>query len=130
MTKATYYIEGSKVGSLEQFYEEISESLIPNVAWGRNLDAFNDILGGGFGLPEEGFTLVWQNAALSKKHLGHGETVRQLQKRLEHCHPSAIPDIERMLEAAQRGEGPTVYDWLIEIIREHPEIDLILKSGT
>ena len=86
---------------------------------GRNLDAFNDILRGGFGAPEEGFVLVWRNYALSGQRLGYMETVRQLRRRLERCHSSNIPIFERELAAAEKSEGPTVFDWLIELIHRH-----------
>ena len=42
-------LHGSKIGSLVDFWDEVSESSIPGAQWGRNLDAFNDILRGGFG---------------------------------------------------------------------------------
>ena len=45
-------------------------ALVPGRRWGRNLDAFNDILRGGFGTPEVGFTLVWRNAHTSQQRLG------------------------------------------------------------
>jgi RNAse (barnase) inhibitor barstar len=65
-----YVIEGVRISSLGSFYDEISRVLIPSSAWGRNLDAFNDILRGGFGTPEEGFALIWRDADISRKNLG------------------------------------------------------------
>ena len=66
-----YVIEGARISSLESFYDEIGSTLIPGApAWGRNLDAFNDVLRGRFGTPDEGFTLRWRDAATSKKMLG------------------------------------------------------------
>jgi len=50
ISKPIYEIDGERVQSLEAFYDEISRQLIPDVFWGRNLDAFNDILRGGLGL--------------------------------------------------------------------------------
>src|SRR5262245_39633780 len=58
----------------------LSQVLIPGAAWGRNLDAFNDILRGGFGTPEGGFVLQWINSALSRERLGYPETVRRLTR--------------------------------------------------
>jgi RNAse (barnase) inhibitor barstar len=69
MTKE-YVIEGMRISSIWTFYDEISRVLIPGARWGRNLDAFNDILRGGFGTPEDGFTLVWNDSAISRKQLG------------------------------------------------------------
>lgn len=53
--KKIYEIDGAHFSTLEDFYDEISRVLIPGAYWGRNLDAFNDILRGGFSTPEEGF---------------------------------------------------------------------------
>ena len=119
MAKPTYEIDGSRFATLEQFYEEISAVLIPGADWGRNLDAFNDILRGGFGTPEGGFVLRWTNSRLSRQRLGYAETVRQLERRLQRCHPSNRSHVARDLEAARRGEGATVFDWLVEIISVH-----------
>ncbi len=57
-----YEIDGTNFSNLDGFYAEIGRVLIPGVYWGRNLDAFDDILRGGFGTPEEGFVLVWKNS--------------------------------------------------------------------
>ncbi len=54
--KQIFEINGNNFATLETFYDEISRVLMPDRAvdgWGRNLDAFNDILRGGFGTPEE-----------------------------------------------------------------------------
>ena len=52
-----YEIDGARFSTLEEFFEEISNEAIPGAEWGHNLDAFNDILRGGFGTPEDGFTI-------------------------------------------------------------------------
>jgi RNAse (barnase) inhibitor barstar len=117
--KPIYEIDGGCFATLEDFYEEISRVLIPGAEWGHNLDAFNDILRGGFGTPEGGFTLRWKNSKLSREHLGYPETVRQLEKRLMRCHPSNRGSVGTDLETARKGVGATVFDWLIEIIMIH-----------
>ena len=66
----TRFINGDRFSDLEGFYEEVSEHLIPGAEWGRNLDAFNDILRGGFGTPESGFHLLWLNSQKSQQELG------------------------------------------------------------
>ena len=129
----TYRIDGERFSTLEEFYEEISRVLIPNARWGHNLDAFNDILRGGFGTPDEGFVLVWENSAVSKRRLGYSETVSTLERRLERCHPTARRSVKRELMDAQNNMGATVFDWLVEIIRAHgadgeeAEDNIILK---
>ncbi|MGH9681738.1 MAG: barstar family protein [Candidatus Acidiferrales bacterium] len=114
-----YEIDGQRFSTLEGFFDEVTRVLIPAQKWGRNLDAFNDILRGGFGTPSGGFTLHWKNHGLSIKRLGYAETVRQLELRLQHCHLESRNSVLRDLELAQRSQGPTVFDWLVSIIRIH-----------
>jgi RNAse (barnase) inhibitor barstar len=119
MPKPIYEIDGRDFASLQEFYDVVSRVLIPGAEWGRNLDAFNDILRGGFGTPDGGFVLRWVNSALSRERLGYPETVRQLERRLTQCHPSNRPMVAEDLERARQGVGPTVFDWLVEIIEVH-----------
>jgi RNAse (barnase) inhibitor barstar len=119
--KPTYEIDGRRFSTLEGFYDEIGRVLIPGAEWGRNLDALNDILRGGFGTPDGGFVLRWLNSDLSRERLGYVETVRELERRLLKCHPASRAAVARDLEHARGGEGPTVYDWLIEILRVHAD---------
>ena len=115
----TYTIDGAAFSTLEGFFEEVGRVVIPGADWGHNLDAFSDILRGGFGTPEEGFELVWNDHARSRERLGYAETVRQLEKRLTRCHPTAREHVAKDLVAAKSGSGSTVFDWLVEIIRDH-----------
>ena len=115
----TYLIDGANFSTLEEFYEEISTVLIPGIIWGRNLDAFVDILSGGFGTPDTGFILIWENSNISRQRLGYPETERQLRKRLDRCHKENVPAVETQLRYAQSNEGPTLFDWLVEIINDH-----------
>lgn len=114
-----YVIHGSRITSLETFDDEISRAMIPGARWGRNLDAFDDILSGGFGTPDGGFKLKWLDVALSQRALGYEETVRQLEIRLERCLPGNRIEVQTMLSDARAGTCPTVFDWLIEIISDH-----------
>jgi len=74
----TYEIDGARFATLAGFYEEVSRVLVPDTYWGRNLDAFNDILSSGFGTPEEGFTLRWKNHELSRQRLPEFETLVEI----------------------------------------------------
>lgn len=124
---AIYTLEGARFATLEGFFAEVGRVLIPGAAWGRNLDAFDDILRGGFGTPPGGFTLVWRDAARSRRTLGYPETVRQLEQRLARCHPSNRALVAAELALARRGAGPTVFDWLTAIIAQHDDIALELR---
>ncbi len=117
--KTVYEIDGNRFSTLEEFYDEISRVLIPGAYWGRNLNAFNDILRGGFGTPEGGFVLIWKNSQVSRERLGYPETVRQLQKQLETCHPSNRIRVAHEVDDARDGRGMTIFDELIDIISVH-----------
>jgi hypothetical protein len=63
--------------------------------------------------------LRWVNSELSRKRLGYIETVRQLENSLQRCHASSRPHVTRKLDEARRGQGTTVFDWLLEILTVH-----------
>ena len=119
--KKMFEIDGGNFSTLEVFYEEISRVLLPGVDWGNNLDALDDVLSGGFGTPENGFVVRWNNSEVFRERLGYPETVRQLGKRLEKCHPSNRKNVIAELEKAKKGQGQTVFDWLVEIFESHGE---------
>lgn len=87
-TPATYEIDGRNFVNPEEPYAVVSSVLIPEVSWGCNLDALNDILRGEFETPGEGLVLRWTNSALSRERIGYPETVKQLEVRLVRCHRS------------------------------------------
>jgi RNAse (barnase) inhibitor barstar len=119
MPKPSIEIDGSRFDSLSGFWNEISTRIIPGAAWGRNLNAFNDILRGGFGTPEGGFRLRWVNFERSKKVLGYPETIQSLERQVQECDPVNVDFIKEALEKARRGEGPTLADTIIAIIKIH-----------
>lgn len=68
-----YIINGDDFSNESGFYDEIERKLTKGLDWkiGRNLNAFNDVLWGGFGKfeCEEKITLSWENIEKSKKLL-------------------------------------------------------------
>ncbi|SDO18825.1 barstar family protein [Afipia sp. GAS231] len=117
--KKVYEIDGTKFDDLETFYDHIGEVLIPRHQWGRNLDAFNDILRGGFGTPDDGFVVTWKNSGRSQQKLGFPETVRYIEHKLTRCHPENRESVKKDLLLAQQRKGPTLFEILTDIIREH-----------
>jgi len=111
-------IDGLKFHDLAGFAREFS-LLLDDHAWRGNLDAFNDILRGGFGTPDNGWVLKWLHADRSREALGYRETARRLEELLPHVHPANRGTVQRRLDRARRGEGPTLFDELVEIIRSH-----------
>lgn len=112
-------IDGYRFNDLAGFAEEFSTQALSEYRWHGNLDAFNDMLRGGFGTPKGGFTLRWLNSTLSTERLGYHEVITWLEAIKKTAHPSSWPSIEKRLEAAQRQEGQTMFDMLVEIIRVH-----------
>ena len=119
LPKPIIEIDGARFDDLEGFWDEVSTHLIPGYYWGRNFDAFNDILRGGFGTPNGGFRLRWVNSGRSKEVLGYPETIRWLEHKLQRCHRSGISITEEELALARRGKGQTVWDIIVNVIRLH-----------
>ncbi|MFH9352799.1 barstar family protein [Kitasatospora sp. NPDC017646] len=118
----TYVIDGNEIGTLEDFWDVVGRTIGVDGYFGRNLDAFADCLSGGYGTPDDGdYVIEWRNHEVSRRELGHPETVRQLERRLAKVHPTNREQVAAELTAARAGEGPTVFDWLVDIIEErHP----------
>lgn len=116
--KPVFELDGGNFDSLEGFFDEVSR-VLGTGPWGRNLDAFNDVLRGGFGTPEGGFVLRWVNSATSRTALGYAATIKWREQQLQRCHPESKPALEAALAAARRGEGETVFDVLLDILRCH-----------
>jgi len=74
MEKKTVIIDGNNFQDLGSFYDEMNRILTRDLNWktGHNLDAFNDLLCGGFGVYdyEEHITIIWQNFSKSRTDLG------------------------------------------------------------
>ena len=111
-------IDGAAFGDFEGFQREFSAHL-ENYTWHGSLDAFNDILRGGFGTPEGPWVLRWLNSDLSRRALGYQATVQRLESLVETCHPNHVDDFRAQVEMARRGQGPTLFDEIVEIVRLH-----------
>jgi hypothetical protein len=111
-------IDGARFDDFEGFQLEFS-ALLADYRWTGNLDAFNDILRGGFGTPEGGWILRWLNSRRSRSVLDHEAMHKKLEAVLATCHASNEARIAAQIESARRGEGPTLFDEIVEIIRIH-----------
>ena len=73
MNKKTITIDAENFDDLETFFDEIDRVLTKDLDWetGHNLNAFHDILCGGFGVfdYDEPINLIWKNIAKSKREL-------------------------------------------------------------
>lgn len=127
MPKKVYMIDGDHFSTLTGFYEEIDKVLVPGCDWGHNLDAFDDILDGGYGTPKKGFILVWRNARKSQRDLGYPETLRWLETTFPIVHEQNIDHWRTRMDQAKREEGSTLFLTLIDIIVDHEGIELRLS---
>ncbi len=136
--KKTCIIDGARFRSLDGFFREVSREIIPGYEWGRNLNAFNDILRGGFGTPDEGFIIVWKNSDLSRQRLGIGFTLRRLRIQQILSLGMNWRYFREEIGKIHRNNGPSFFDIIVEIIRDHgpegrePEdgIELRLDQGS
>ncbi len=75
MNKQTIIINGDNFSDLEGFYDEINRVLTKDLNWetGHNLDAFIDLLRGGFGVYgyAEPVKIIWTKFSESRKKLGN-----------------------------------------------------------
>jgi hypothetical protein len=111
-------IDGAQFEDFNGFVSRFS-GLLDDFEWRGSLDAFNDILRGGCGTPDGGFELRWLNSERSRTALGWPATIRWLENTIDRCHPSNVPRLTAELKAARRGEGTTLFDWIVEIIEAH-----------
>jgi RNAse (barnase) inhibitor barstar len=115
-----FVLDGATFSDLDGFYDEVSHCLIPGTPWGRNLDAFDDILSGGFGTPEGGFELRWLNSEVSRSALGWEATIARYERLVQTGHPkSSEARIRHRLAEARHHRGQTLFDLIVEIIKNH-----------
>lgn len=83
-------INGQNFTDLKGFYDEIDRVLTKNLDWqtGHNLNAFNDLLCGGFGVFEydEPVKIIWTNFFHSKENLGNKLTKTLIEIIKSHKH--------------------------------------------
>ncbi len=122
-------IEGDAIHDIASFYEEINRVFMSNEDWtlGNSLDAFDDLLYGGYGLAKDAteLQLVWRNFEHSRQALGYAATRAYYQQKLEPGSPFSKDLFENKLRELERGNGQTYFDILLAIIADHPQITLV-----
>ena len=121
MERKVIILDGSRFDTMEGFYKEAARVLTKDTGFtpGRNLNAFNDLLRGGFGLHEYGepITLVWKDSAKSRKELGY-RAAERYYKALLKAHPERKDALLPQLRAAKKQRGETLFDRIVSIIRD------------
>src|SRR5262249_17967127 len=123
----TITIDGRRFTDFEGFVAEAKEAFSGKVdwLWNGNLDAFDTLLDE----VEGRYGLVWPRADLSRHCLGHQSMIRWRAGSIQRCHPDNIMAVAERLRLARLGQGPTLFDWLVEIIRGHGQVELFLGDG-
>ncbi len=131
MNRKTLLLDANRFSTLASFYQEVENTCTKNLGWsiGRNLDAFNDVLRGGFGVHdyEEPVQLIWLYSDKSRKDLGWAETVNHFKTKLATGPPSTVASAQRELALAESHTGKTLFEIIVDIIKEHGHIELCLK---
>ena len=121
-------INGSSIHDIKSFYAEINRVFMHNETWeiGESLDAFNDLLYGGFGIIENGENtkIIWLDIESSKAALGFEITRSYYLNKLQPGSNFDKQYFQDKLEELEHGNGQTYFDILMEIISEHPNIEL------
>lgn len=114
-------INGSHFSNLEAFYEEVSSFFLKDEDWKvGTLDGFDDIL---YGYEGE---IIWKNAQKSKKDLGFDLTKEFYENKIRQGKPFNVTLIQQKLDDLIAENGQTLFEILIEIIKSHKNITLIL----
>ena len=121
-------INGENIFDIETFYQEINRVFMHNETWeiGESLDAFNDLLYGGFGeiKGKESIELIWKNFEENKKALGLEVTLNFYKAKLKSPEIFNSKFIQEKIEDLHSGNGQTYFEIILEIIAEHPNIQL------
>lgn len=124
-------IDGTRIFDKKSLYEEINRQFMKNESWqlGESLDAFDDLLYGGFGeiKEQEEVRLIWENFEENKKLFGFDFTLNFYNEKLKDPERFDSKGIESKIDKLKKGEGQTYFDIILEIISEHPNIELIAK---
>lgn len=84
----TFIIKWNHLTSLDDFYNVIEMLFLKDsdLVFGRNLDAFNDVLYGGFGSfwENEDIQIIWESFENSKKNIKEIDVIEDIIASYEH----------------------------------------------
>ena len=125
----TLTIMGQNVADIRSLYDEINRVFMAGEDWNleQSLDAFNDMLYGGYGAMagQEPKIIVWQDIEISKMALGVEATREFWQKKLLQPEVFNTELIRTQLFELEGGVGKTYFEIIMEIIADHPDIELV-----
>jgi RNAse (barnase) inhibitor barstar len=119
-------VEGNAIQDIASFYEEINRVFMVGENWliGQSLDAFNDLLVGGYGALQgaDSVDLVWHHMDYSRKALGYQTTREYYLEKLRPGSPYNKKLFGEKLAALESGRGETYFDTVLAVLAEHPNI--------
>jgi RNAse (barnase) inhibitor barstar len=124
-------IEGNSINDIASFYEEINRVFMVGESWiiGHSLDAFNDLLFGGYGALQGAqlVELLWHNMDHSRRALGCQTTRVYYLEKLRPGSPYNKELFAEKLIALENGTGETYFDSIMAVLADHTEIRVISK---
>ena len=127
MNPKTLVLDGARFSGVAGFYEEVECLFTKDLHWkpAHNLDAFHDLLYGGFGVYASGepVVLIWKNSAKSAQDLGFETTRKYYEHRFELGFPNPA-HWQKQLQELLAGRGQTFFEIVVEIIKDHSNIEL------
>ncbi len=121
-------IEGAHIHDIASFYAEINRVFMGDEDWqlGHSLDGLDDLLYGSYGAlkGDAPVVLIWRQMERNRQDLGLDATRGWYQAKIDHPDGFNIERIRRDLTALERGDGPTFFDIVQQIIADHPNITL------
>ncbi len=113
-------IDGTHFSTIDEFYDEMAKLLTKNLSWkpGHNINAFHDLLRGGFGVHEVGerIEFYWVHSNKSRQDFGYEAAVLYWENIFRECHPTNRERIMIKVKEAQKHQGKTLFDIIIEEI--------------
>lgn len=126
MAEIKIIIDGNNFETLDGFFDEMERLLTKDLDWrtGHNFDAFHDLLRGGFGVHEYGeqIDFVWVDSEKSRNDLGFEETRLYYEKILKKCHPTNREAVMHKITSAEKHEGKTLFDMIVEEINDKSSV--------
>lgn len=122
-------IEGNAINDIASFYEEINRVFMVGESWtiGHSLDAFNDLLFGGYGALQgaQSVGIRWHHMDHSRTALGYQTTRAYYLDKLRPGPPYTKQLFEEKLAALESDSGETYFDSILTILAEHTSVRVI-----
>ncbi|RZJ72643.1 MAG: ribonuclease inhibitor [Flavobacterium sp.] len=123
-------LSGELITDIYSFYHQINTLFMQQEEWriSQSLDALDDMLYGSYGVLKlhPKIYLIWRNHQFSADALGSELTRNYYLEKLVPGSPFNKQFFKHQLAELDAGHGMTYFDQIIEIIRSHENIQLLL----